>query len=319
MPPRYAIEMIDVTKRFGDKWALNGITFTMPTGKVVGLLGPNGSGKTTSINILATLMKPSGGQARVAGFDVVKQGHEVRKSIGLTGQYAAVDELLTGYENLVLFGQLRGMTGPRAQLRADELLAAFSLTEAGGRRVSEYSGGMRRRIDIACGLVVSPQVVFLDEPTTGLDPRSRHDVWSLVSGLTREGISVLLTTQYLEEADALADRIVVIDAGSVIADGTADDLKSAVGASYCQVTPLNRSDLPYIVAALDGLPGVEIDPEAGSVSIPAPYGLDTLGEVFRRIQPLRLEISDISLRKPSLDEVFLSLTGQAASARRVNA
>jgi len=307
-----AIDVVDVKKRFGDKWALLGVSFTVPTGAVVGLLGPNGSGKTTSINILSTLMRPTAGKAFVAGFDVVKQAHQVRQSIGLTGQYAAVDELLTGYENLVLFGQLRGMSGPRAQMRADELLAAFNLTDAGNRRVGTYSGGMRRRVDIACGLVVPPKVVFLDEPTTGLDPRSRRDVWSLVSTLTDEGISVLLTTQYLEEADALAERIVVIDAGSVIADGTPDELKRNVGAGFCQVTPLSARDLPRAQGALVGMPGVDTDAEAGSVSVPAPDGLSTLGAVFRRIEPLRIEISDISLRKPSLDEVFLSLTGEPA-------
>ena len=308
-----ALELDDVHKTLGPKRALAGVSFSVPLGSVVGLLGPNGSGKTTSINILSTLIRPTLGHARVAGFDVVKQAHQVRESIGLTGQYAAVDELLTGFENLVLFGQLRGMSGPAAQIRADELLARFDLTDAGNRRVSTYSGGMRRRVDIACGLVVPPKVVFLDEPTTGLDPRSRRDVWSLVATLTEQGISVLLTTQYLEEADALADSIVVIDSGTVIAEGTPDELKRKVGSSYCQVTPLYGRDLPAICEALLGLPGVDTDPEGGSVSVPAPDGLATLGEVFRRIEPLQLPISDISLRKPSLDEVFLSLTGQSAS------
>ncbi|MGV0836594.1 ATP-binding cassette domain-containing protein [Mycolicibacterium thermoresistibile] len=312
MADDYAIQLDAVTKRFGDKEALRGVSFTVPVGGVVGVLGPNGAGKTTTINILSTLLRPSTGRARVAGFDVVKQAAQVRESIGLTGQYAAVDEALTGRENLVLFGRLRGLRRDRARQRADHLLDSFSLSDAGDRRVSTYSGGMRRRVDIACGLVVPPKVVFLDEPTTGLDPRSRREVWALVSTLTQQGISVLLTTQYLEEADALAESIVVIDAGTVIADGSPDDLKRRVGGSYCQVTPVNPADLPRIAAALDGLPDVETHADSGTVAVPAQDGVATLGEVFRRVEALGVELSDISLRKPSLDEVFLKLTGQTA-------
>ncbi|MDT5081037.1 MAG: type transport system ATP-binding protein [Mycobacterium sp.] len=309
-----AIELDAVTKRFGDDEALRGVTFTAPVGSVLGVLGPNGAGKTTTINILSTLVSPSTGRAMVAGYDVVKQAKEVRASIGLTGQYAAVDELLTGRENLVLFARLRGLNRGQARDRADEMLATFSLTDAGNRRVSAYSGGMRRRVDIACGLVVPPKVVFLDEPTTGLDPRSRREVWDLVAALSGQGITVLLTTQYLEEADALSDSIVVIDRGQVIADGTAEELKRRVGGSYCQVTPVNLADVARIADALAGIDGLETDRDGGTVSVPAPDGVATLSEVFRRVGDLGVDLTDISLRKPSLDEVFFKLTGAPADA-----
>ncbi|MCT7658461.1 ATP-binding cassette domain-containing protein [Mycobacterium deserti] len=308
----YAIELDAVTKRFGEYDALRGVTFSAATGSVLGVLGPNGAGKTTTINILSTLIKPSTGRAAVAGFDVEKQAGKVRESIGLTGQYAAIDHLLTGRENLVLFGRMRGLNRRAARERADELLATFSLTDARDKRVSTYSGGMRRRVDIACGLVVPPKVVFLDEPTTGLDPRSRREVWELVGSLSSQGITTLLTTQYLEEADALSDSIVVIDRGEVIADGTAEELKHRVGGSYCQVTPVNPADAPRIVAALDGIGGLEFDGEAGTVSVPAPDGFATMSEVFGRVGALDVELTDISLRKPSLDEVFFKLTGAPA-------
>ncbi|WP_371286970.1 ATP-binding cassette domain-containing protein [Mycobacterium sp. PS03-16] len=313
--------MEGVRRRFGDKEALRGVTFSMPAGSVLGVLGPNGAGKTTTINILSTLIRPTSGRASVAGFDVVRQARDVRKSIGLTGQYAAVDEVLTGRENLMLFAQLRGMPRKKADARADELLESFHLTDAADRRVSTYSGGMRRRVDIACGLVVPPKVVFLDEPTTGLDPRSRKDVWGLVSTLTDHGISVLLTTQYLEEADALSESIVVIDRGTVIADGTPDALKQKVGGSYCQVTPVHPADLRRVADALAGIGGpdttADADESAGTVSVPAPDGLATLGEVFRRVEALGVEVSDIGLRKPSLDEVFFALTGEGPAREAV--
>jgi ABC-2 type transport system ATP-binding protein len=311
--PDLAIELEAVTKTFGDSEALRGVTFSAPAGSVLGVLGPNGAGKTTTINILATLLKPSGGRALVAGYDVVTRAADVRESIGLTGQYAAIDGLLTGRENLVLFGRLRGLSRRTARARADELLTTFSLTDAGDRRVATYSGGMRRRVDIACGLVVPPKVVFLDEPTTGLDPRSRREVWELVGSLAGQGITTLLTTQYLEEADALSDAIVVIDRGQVIADGTAEELKRRIGGSYCEVTPVHPGDLGRIAEALAGLDGVEVDPDAGTVAVAAPHGVTTLAEVFRRVGDLGVDLTDISLRKPSLDEVFFALTGAAAS------
>jgi ABC-2 type transport system ATP-binding protein len=309
----FAIEVDAVGKRFGDKVALADVSFAVPTGSVFGLLGPNGAGKTTTINILSTLLRPTSGRAVVAGRDVVSEAPQVRASIGLTGQYAAVDEVLTGRENLVLFGRLRGMNRRRARKRADELLVRFDLVDAADRRVSTYSGGMRRRVDIACGLVVPPKVVFLDEPTTGLDPRSRRDVWELVASLGKQGVTVLLTTQYLEETDALSDNIVVIDGGRVIADGSPDDLKRRVGGSYCEVTPVHPRDLRHIASALHGFPGIEVTDTA--VSLPAPDGVTTLGEVFSRVGSLGVELADISLRKPSLDEVFLTLTGEGGPAQ----
>jgi ABC-2 type transport system ATP-binding protein len=231
----------------------------------------------------------------------------------MAGQFTGMDPMLTGRENLVLFGRLRGLNRKRAKARADELLEQFDLVAAADRRLSTYSGGMFRRVDLASALVVPPQVLFLDEPTTGLDPRSRRDVWALVSSLTVQGITVLLTTQYLEEADVLSDSIVVIDHGQVIASGTAEELKRAVGTSYCQVTPANPADLAQVAAALNGLEGVDIDNDTNSVSVFAPDGVATLVEVFRRVDALGLELADISLRKPSLDEAFLHLTERTAS------
>lgn len=304
-----AIEVVGLTKTFGrNTIALNGVDFSVPAGTVCGLLGHNGAGKTTTINILSTLIRPSSGHASVAGHDIARQPAEVRASIGMAGQFTGMDPMLTGRENLVLFGRLRGLNRRQAKTRADELLEQFDLVVAADRRLSTYSGGMFRRVDLASALVVPPKVLFLDEPTTGLDPRSRRDVWALVSSLTVQGITVLLTTQYLEEADVLSDSIVVIDHGQVIASGTAEELKRAVGSSYCQVTPANPADLPQVAGALTGLDGVDINTDTSSVSVFAPNGVTTLVEVFRRVDALGLELADISLRKPSLDEAFLHLT-----------
>jgi ABC-2 type transport system ATP-binding protein len=304
-----AIEVVGLTKTFGgNTLALGGVTFSVPAGKVCGLLGHNGAGKTTTINILSTLIRPSSGRASVAGYDIARQSAEVRASIGMAGQFTGMDPMLTGRENLVLFGRLRGLNRRRAKARADELLEQFDLVAAADRRLSTYSGGMFRRVDLASALVVPPKVLFLDEPTTGLDPRSRRDVWALVSSLAGQGVTVLLTTQYLEEADQMSDSIVVIDNGQVIASGTAEELKRRVGGSYCQVSPANPADLSQVVSALTGLEGVEIDNETSSVSVFAPDGVSTLIEVFRRVDALGLELADISLRKPSLDEAFLHLT-----------
>ncbi|WP_156765943.1 ATP-binding cassette domain-containing protein [Mycobacterium sp. E342] len=304
-----AIEVEGLTKTFGrDTIALNGVSFSIPAGTVCGLLGHNGAGKTTTINILSTLMRPTSGRASVAGFDIVRQAAQVRASIGMAGQFSAMDLMLTGRENLVLFGRLRGLRRQQAKARADELIEQFGLVAAADRRLSTYSGGMMRRVDLASALVVPPKVLFLDEPTTGLDPRSRRDVWTLVSSLAMQGITVLLTTQYLEEADLLSDSIVVIDHGQVIASGTAEDLKRRVGTSYCQVTPANPADLTHVVTALNGLNGIDIDADTSSVSVFAPDGVATLGEVFRRVDAAGVELADISLRKPSLDEAFLHLT-----------
>jgi ABC-2 type transport system ATP-binding protein len=313
--PDAAIECRDLAKQFGRQpAALQGVSFTVRRASVCALLGHNGAGKTTTINILSTLLRPTAGSATVAGFDVVRQSAEVRASIGVTGQYAALDELLTGRENLTLFGQLRGLRHRHARRRADELIERFDMAHAADRRVSTYSGGMRRRIDIAVALVVPPRVLFLDEPTTGLDPRSRRDVWDLVCGLRLQDVTVLLTTQYLEEADVLSDSIVILDAGQVIASGTADDLKRRVGLSYCEVTPANPADLTRIFGVLADIEGAEARNAPNTVSVPAPDGVATLIEVLRRIEHLGVELHDISLRKPSLDEVFLHLTPRTVTA-----
>jgi ABC-2 type transport system ATP-binding protein len=303
------IELNSVAKIFdGNVTALRDVSFSVPTGSICGLLGHNGAGKTTVVKILSTLLRPTAGQAVVAGYDVASQPGQVRASIGLTGQEAALDLLLTGRENLVLFGRLRGMRRNNARRRADELIEQFDMVHAADRPVHTYSGGMRRRIDIAGALVDTPKVLFLDEPTTGLDPRSRRDVWALVSSLSAQDMTVLLTTQYLEEADVLSDSIIILDAGQVIASGTADDLKRRMGFSYCEVTPVNPADLPRIFALVADIEGAEADAATNTVSVPAPNGVATLVDVLRRIETLGVDLHDISLRKPSLDEVFLHLT-----------
>ncbi|WP_244945756.1 ATP-binding cassette domain-containing protein [Gordonia zhaorongruii] len=312
-----AIVASHLRKQFGDFVAVDDVSFRVPKGTIVALLGPNGAGKTTTVNMLCTLLPPDSGSAVVAGHDVVKSASSVRTSIMLTGQFAALDESLTGRENLILFGRLLGLSKKKASARADELLDEFSLAEAAGKRVGQYSGGMRRRIDIACGLVTSPEVVFLDEPTTGLDPRSRQDVWNLVDRLRDDGVTILLTTQYLEEADVLSDNIVVIDSGRVIAEGTSSELKAATGAAYCEVTPAHPAYLPRLRARLRDLIGDEAADDTSldvaTVSVPAPNGPETLAEVMRRTEAAKIPLADIALRRPSLDEVFLSLTEKPKS------
>ncbi|GAC71054.1 putative ABC transporter ATP-binding protein [Gordonia soli NBRC 108243] len=312
-----AIVARNLRKQFKDMVAVEDVSFTVPAGSIVALLGPNGAGKTTTVNMLCTLLKPDSGTASVYDHDVVSDAAAVRRSIMLTGQFAALDEALTGRENLILFGRLLGLTKPSARERADELLTTFGLVEAGGKKVGQYSGGMRRRIDIACGLVTAPKVVFLDEPTTGLDPRSRQEVWSLVERLRDSGVTILLTTQYLEEADVLSDNIVVIDHGRVIAQGSSDELKAATGASYCELTPASADDLPRLRAAVaDLIPaGGDDHAEEHSVAVPAPDGPETLVEVIRRTEAAGIRLSDVAMRRPSLDEVFLSLTDPARQGR----
>jgi ABC-2 type transport system ATP-binding protein len=295
-------------KRFGNMLALRGIDFTVPAGSVLGVLGPNGAGKTTTINCLTTLLKPDEGRATIAGYDVVAQPAAVRALIGVTGQFAAVDEELTARENLILFGRLLRLSAKKAARRAAELLDQFDLVEAANRRVKEFSGGMRRRLDLAASIVAEPLVLFLDEPTTGLDPRSRRQLWEMVRSLKERGITILLTTQYLEEADELADRIVVIDRGTVIAEGTSDELKSRVGGTFCELVLSHASDEPkvrQILADLGDLQGHEM------LTLAAPEGVATLSEVIRRIDAAGIGLKDISLRRPSLDDVFFALTGHA--------
>ena len=308
------IELNGVAKTFdGAIHALRDVSFSVPTGSVCGLLGHNGAGKTTVIKILSTLLRPTSGHAIVAGYDVVRDPDRVRERIGTTGQITALDWELTGRENLVLFGRLRGMRRKDARLRADVLIDQFDMEDAADRRVITYSTGMMRRIDIAAALVVSPKVLFLDEPTTGLDPRSRRAVWDTVASLSAQGATVLLTTQYLEEADALSDSIVVIDHGRVVANGTAEELKRRVGFSYCTVSPVNPADLSKIWAAVADLKDAQSGDESNTVSVPAPDGVVTFAEVFRRVDQIGVELADISLRKPSLDEVFMHLTGNVTT------
>lgn len=313
------VEVEGIGKTFGSVAALRDISFDVGRGEVVALLGPNGAGKTTTVEILSTLTMPDRGRARVAGDDVVSDPSLVRRSIMLTGQHVALDDMLTGYENLVMFGRLQGLRKSAARARAGELLREFDLEAAARRRVSTYSGGMRRRVDIACGLVVRPEVVFLDEPTTGLDPRSRQAIWELVTTFKEAGIATLLTTQYLEEADALSDRIIVIDHGTIVAQGTADALKRRTGGTFCEIVPSDPADVYAMVEALGALlpeaSRASITPESDRVSMPAPDGPNTLTAVLSRLNSANIALADIALRRPSLDDVFLSLTGAAATDR----
>jgi oleandomycin transport system ATP-binding protein len=308
-----AIEATGLTKRFGRTQALAGIDLEVDEGRVLGVLGPNGAGKTTAVRILATLLKPDSGTALVSGRDVVHQAREVRRSIGLTGQYASVDEDLTGIQNLVMIGQLLDLSSKQARARADELLAEFDLTDAGKRLTKTYSGGMRRRLDLAASLIGRPGVVFLDEPTTGLDPAKRDDVWDMVRTLVRQGTTVLLTTQYLEEADALADEITVIDHGRVIAHDTPQGLKRQVGGQTLEVRPSSPGDLPRIRELLVTV-GTR-DPEQPApdlLSVPVADG-DAMTIVVVALAAEHIAVSELSLRLPSLDEVFYSLTGSSTS------
>ncbi|GAA0370803.1 daunorubicin resistance protein DrrA family ABC transporter ATP-binding protein [Microbispora corallina] len=307
----HAIQARDLAKHYGETKALDGVDLEVPQGRLLGVLGPNGAGKTTAVRILATLLRPDGGRAQVCGFDVVKQAHQVRSLIGLTGQYAAVDETLTGVENLVMIGRLLDMPRADARRRAAELLDRFGLTDAGGRAAKTYSGGMRRRLDLAASLVGRPQVLFLDEPTTGLDPRSRTELWGVVRALQSDGVTVLLTTQYLEEADQLADDIVVFDHGKVIAGGTPDELKATAGAQVLEVRPAEKAHLDLVERVVGELLGVPPEVTGGLVtgSVPDPA---IVPAIVRRLDDLGVVAAELSLRKASLDEVFLALTGHRA-------
>jgi ABC-2 type transport system ATP-binding protein len=309
-----AVIVSGVSKSFGDVAALRDISFEVSRGEVLGLLGPNGAGKTTMVDVLSTLTRPDRGHARVAGHDVVSHPARVRRSIMLTGQQVAVDNLLTGHQNLMLFGQLQGLTPAAARARAAELIREFDLEDAANRRVETYSGGMRRRIDIACGLVVRPEVAFLDEPTTGLDPLSRQSIWDLVGRFKDAGITTLLTTQYLQEADALSDRIIVIDCGVVIAEGTAEQLKERTGSRYCEIVPQDSKELPAMAEALSALlPYKKPTLASDRIAIPAPDGANTLMEALRRLDVANIGVADVALRRPSLEDVFIALTKKPAT------
>ena len=308
-----AIKASGLTKNFGEVVALNGIDIEVEQGTVLGLLGPNGSGKTTTVRILATLLKPDNGSASVGGFDVVTQPDEVRSVIGLTGQYAAVDEYLTGRENLELFGRLFHLSKKDAATRADELLARFDLSDAADRGIKGYSGGMRRRLDLAASLIGRPNVLFLDEPTTGLDPRSRLGMWEVIEDLIAEGTTVLLTTQYLEEADQLANKIVVLNHGNVIAKGTSDELKSQVGGDRIELVVENVADLGKATELLQpiGSGAATTESETRTLLLPVAGGSAAIVDVVRKLDENKIAIADIALRRPTLDDVFLSLTGHA--------
>jgi ABC-2 type transport system ATP-binding protein len=306
------IEATGLTKRYGDVIALDGLDLAVPEGTVLGLLGPNGAGKTTAVRVLTTLLEPDGGTARVAGIDVGTDPGGVREVIGLSGQYAAVDEYLTGYENLDMVGRLYSLGRPRSRERAHELLDQFDLTDAGSRPVKTYSGGMRRRLDLAAALVARPQVLFLDEPTTGLDPGSRTMMWEVIRQLVRDGTTVLMTTQYLEEADRLANDIVVIDRGKAIARGTSDQLKSQVGGERIALVVATDADVTPAHEALGRVAIGDVQVEGHGLTAPVADGADSLMAALRHLDADQIGVLDVGLRRPTLDDVFLALTGHAA-------
>lgn len=306
-----AISIQNLSKAFNGLTALDLINLEVPANKVLALLGPNGAGKTTLVRILATLLTPSFGKAEVFGKDVVANPQEVRKMIGLTGQFAAVDGILTGRENLELVGSLYHLSPKESKLRAEELLRDFDLTEAADRLAKTYSGGMRRRLDLAASLVGNPKVLFLDEPTTGLDPRGRNNLWEIIKRLAADGTTILLTTQYLEEADHLADKVVVIDHGRIIAEGTSKELKAQVGGDVLEIHLANHTEAEKAAQAVSAL-GQEkphIDFNSGKITLPVQGGATVLAQAIRALDSLRVELSDIALRRPTLDDVFMKLTG----------
>jgi len=309
-----AVETSRLRKNYGDVQALRGVDLRVEKGSVFGLLGPNGAGKTTAVRILTTLLVPDEGSARVMGFDVVRDAAKVRQQIGLAGQYAAVDENLTGFENLEMVGRLYHLGRARSRERARDLLSSFDLSEAGDRLVRTYSGGMRRRLDLAAALVARPPVLFLDEPTTGLDIRSRIGLWDAIEALVSEGTTVLLTTQYLDEADRLAERIAVVDQGVVIAEGTPDELKTRVGGERLDIHLCDSGRGEEAVAALASIASDRPFLEDGSVRVPVAQRRGTIADAVRRLDDAGIAIDDISVSTPTLDDVFLNLTGRAAES-----
>jgi ABC-2 type transport system ATP-binding protein len=308
----WAVAAEGLRKRYGTTTALDGFDLTVREGTVCGLLGPNGAGKTTAVRILATLLRPDGGRAEVAGFDVARQAAQVRHRIGLVGQHTAVDEVLSGRQNLVMFGRLYHLGAAAARRRADQLLGRFGLSDAAGKPTGQYSGGMRRRLDLAVGLILAPGVLFLDEPTSGLDPRGRNEVWEAVRALVAGGTTVLLTTQYLDEADQLAGQISVIDHGRVIADGSPEQLKSRIGGDRIDVVVRDAGELAAAAAAVGRAAGAEaeVDRDTRRVSAPVRDRVAALTEVVRALDDAGVAAEDIALRRPTLDEVFLRLTGR---------
>ncbi|MCF6521883.1 ATP-binding cassette domain-containing protein [Streptomyces sp. JJ36] len=314
---RNAVEVRGLVKHFGDTKAVDGIDLDVREGTVMGVLGPNGAGKTTLVRMLSTLLVPDGGTATVAGYDVVRQPRQLRRTIGLTGQYASVDEKLAGWENLYMIGRLLDLSRADARRRADEMLERFSLTDAARKPVAKYSGGMRRRLDLAASMIGRPRVLYLDEPTTGLDPRTRNEVWDEVKRIVDEGNTVLLTTQYMEEAGQLASELTVVDQGRVIAEGRVPELKAKVGGRTLEIRPVDRAELPRMAealaqAGLDGLSGATPDEERGVVSVPI-ISDEQLTAVVGLLGERGFAIADIATHLPSLDEVFLAITGQRAT------
>lgn len=316
MTSNVAINVENVIKTYGNVKALNGVDLIATRGKVLGLLGPNGAGKTTLVRILTTLLNPDSGVVQVNGIDVISHPDQVRKIIGLAGQYPAVDEQLTGRENLEMVGQLYHFRRKEAKQRARDLLARFSLEDAADRTIKTYSGGMRRRLDLAASIVARPEILFLDEPTTGLDPRTRMDLWQLIKDLINDGTTLLLTTQYLEEADVLADRIVLIDDGRVAAQGTSDELKAQMASDVLELRVENLGDLARASQAVIpiGSDQPKVDQETGLIILPVQDGAQSLVAAVRALDGENIRIADLSLRRPSLDDVFLSLTGKEKSA-----
>ncbi|MDX3661093.1 ATP-binding cassette domain-containing protein [Streptomyces sp. ID05-26A] len=306
----HAVFAEGLRKRFDKKWALDGFDLAVPAGTVCGLLGPNGAGKTTAVRILATLLRLDGGRAEVAGHDVAREAPAVRRQVALNGQQSTVDDVLTGRENLVMWGRLYHLSQRQAAHRADELLEQFGLADAADKRAKHYSGGMRRRLDLASSFITRPSVLFLDEPTTGLDPRNRGEVWREVKRVVAEGTTVLLTTQYLDEADQLADQIVVMDTGRVAAHGTPDQLKSKLGGDRIEVVVRDADELPLVAAVLG--PDAEVDPDSFRVSAAVADRVAALTRVTSALAAKGVEAEDIALRRPTLDDVFLAITGHKA-------